>query len=72
MVLYHLKKYSPKSPKYIEAKNNLVKNVEKFYEGRNKIIKGFKNNIFQVYSMKHRKKDQNQNQMQNLCLKVKK
>ena len=49
MVLDHLKKYSPKSPKYINAKNNPVKNVKKIYEGRNKIIKEFKNNIFQVY-----------------------
>ena len=48
-VLYNLNKYSPKNPKYIEAKNNLLKNVEKFYEGRNKIIEGFKNNIFLVY-----------------------
>ena len=45
-VLYHLRKYSANNPKYIEAKNNLVKNVEKFYEGKNKIIEGFKNNIF--------------------------
>ena len=34
LVLYHLNKYTPKNPKYIEAKNNLVKNVEKFYDGR--------------------------------------
>ena len=48
-VLYNLNKYSPKNPKYIDAKNNLLKNVEKFYKGRNKIIEGFKNNIFPVY-----------------------
>ena len=26
-----------------------MKNVKNFYEGRNKIIEGFKNNIFPVY-----------------------
>ena len=41
---YNLNKYSTKNPKYIVAKN-----IEKFYEGRNKIIEGFKNNIFLVY-----------------------
>ena len=35
-VLFHLKKYTLKSPKYIEAKNNLVKNAEKFQEVRKK------------------------------------
>ena len=48
-VFYNLNKYSPKNTKYSEAKNDLVKNVENFYEGRNKIIEGFKNNIFLVY-----------------------
>ena len=48
-VLYNLNKYPPKNSKYIEAKNNLVKNVKTFYKGRNKIIEGFKNNIFPVY-----------------------
>ena len=48
-VLYNLNKYSPKNTKYIEAKNDLVKNEKKVYEGRNKIIEGFKNNIFPVY-----------------------
>ena len=39
-----------KNPKYIEAKNCYeMKNVKNFYEGRNKIIEGFKNNIFPVY-----------------------
>ena len=48
-VLYNLNKYSPKNTKYIEAKNDLVKNEKKVYEGRNNIIEGFKNNIFPVY-----------------------
>ena len=30
-VLYPLHKYSPKNPRYIEAKNNLVKNVKNSY-----------------------------------------
>ena len=47
-VFYNLNKYSPKNTKYTEAKNDLVKNVENFCEGRNKIIEGFKNNIFLV------------------------
>ena len=37
-ILYKLNKYSPKNPKYINAKNNLVRNVDNFFEGRNKII----------------------------------
>ena len=48
-ILYNLNKYSPKNPKYIESKNNLVKNVKNFCEGRNKTIEEFKNNIFPVY-----------------------
>ena len=39
-----------KNPKYIEAKKFYeMKNVKNFYERRNKIIEGFKNNIFPVY-----------------------
>ena len=45
-VLHLLKKYSPKHDKYVTLKNNLVDNVSKFYEGREKIIKGFKNVVF--------------------------
>ena len=63
-ILYNLNKCSPKNSKYIEAKNNLVKNVKNFNEGRNKIIEGFKNIIFWVYY--------NENQMKNLCSKMKK
>ena len=43
---YNLNKYSPKNPKYIEAKNNLLKNVKNFDKDRKKVIEGFKNNIF--------------------------
>ena len=35
--------------KYIQAKNNLVNNVENFYKGREKIIEGFKNEAFPFY-----------------------
>ena len=44
-----LKAYAPKDNKYIEAKNNLVNNVENFYNGREKIIEGFKNGAFPFY-----------------------
>ena len=40
-MFYNLNKYSPKNPKYIKAKNNLAKNVERLCERRNKIIDGF-------------------------------
>ena len=39
----------PRDNKYVEAKNNLVNNVENFYKGREKIIEGFKNGVFPVY-----------------------
>ena len=48
-VLHVLKKYSPKHDKYVTLKNNLVDNASKFYEGREKIIEGFKNGIFSFY-----------------------
>ena len=48
-MLPHLKIYNPRDNKYIEAKNNLVNNASKFYEGTAKIIEGFKNEIFPVY-----------------------
>ena len=48
-VLHLLKKYSPKHDKYVTLKNNLVDNVSKFYEGREKIIEGFKNEVFPFY-----------------------
>ena len=48
-MLHLLKKYSPKHDKYVTLKNNLVDNASKFYEGREKIIKGFENEIFPLY-----------------------
>ena len=44
-----LKGYAPRDNKYVEAKNNLVNNVENFYKGRQKIIEGFKNGVFPFY-----------------------
>ena len=43
-----LKGYAPRDNKYVEAKNKLINNVENFYKGREKIIKGFENKIFPV------------------------
>ena len=48
-MLHLLKKYSPKHDKYVTLKNNLVDNASKFYKGREKIIEGFKNEIFPFY-----------------------
>ena len=48
-MLHLLKKYSPKHDKYVTLKNNLVDNASKFYEGREKIIEGFKNEVFPLY-----------------------
>ena len=48
-MLHLLKKYSPKHDKYVALKNNLIDNVSKFYEGREKIIEGFENEIFPLY-----------------------
>ena len=45
-VMVALKAYAPRDNKYVEAKNNLVNNVEKFYKGREKIIEGFKTKVF--------------------------
>ena len=45
-ILDALNNYSPKAQKYIEAKNSLLNNAKNFYEGREKIIKGFKDGIF--------------------------
>ena len=45
-IINALKRYSSKSDKYIGAKDKLLNNVERFYEGREKIIVGFKNKIF--------------------------
>ena len=40
--------YTPKAQKYIEAKNKLLDNAKNVYEGREKIIEGFKNGIFSL------------------------
>ena len=41
-----LEYYTARNDKYTEAKNKLLKNVKKIYEGREKIAEGFKNRIF--------------------------
>ena len=48
-VISALKNYAPRDNKYVEAKNKLLNNVENFYKGREKIIEGFKNEIFPLY-----------------------
>ena len=48
-VLHVLKEYNPRHDKYVTLKNNLLENASKFYEGREKIIEGFKNGIFPLY-----------------------
>ena len=45
-VLVVLNKYTARDQKHIEAKNELLDNVENFYNRREKIIKGFKDGIF--------------------------
>ena len=45
-VLGVLSRYFPRDQKYIEAKNNLLNNATNFFRGREKIIEGFKNEIF--------------------------
>ena len=44
-----LKGYVTRNNRYVEAKNKLVNNVENFYKGREKIIKGFENKVFPLY-----------------------
>ena len=48
LILDTLNNYSPKTQKYIEAKNSLTNNAKNFYEGREKIIKGFKEKMFPI------------------------
>ena len=43
-----LNNYSTKDKKYIKAKNSLINNAKNFYEGRKKIIEGFKEGIFPI------------------------
>ena len=45
-VMGALKGYTPRDNKYVEAKNELVNNVENFYKERQKTIEGFKNGVF--------------------------
>ena len=45
-VLGVLSRYFPRDQKYIEAKNNFLNNATNFFRGREKIIEGFKNEIF--------------------------
>ena len=49
VVINALKNYAPRDNKYVEAKNKLLNNAKNFYEGREKIIEGFKNKIFSLY-----------------------
>ena len=48
-MLHVLKNHSAKYDGYVTLKNNLVDKVSKFYEGREKIIEGFKNGVFPFY-----------------------
>ena len=50
-ILAVLSNYTPKAQKYIKAKNKLLDNAKNFYEGRKKIIEGFKNGIFPLKSV---------------------
>ena len=45
-IIAALEKYTPRDDKYVEAKNKLLNYVKNFYEGREKIIEGFKNEIY--------------------------
>ena len=49
VVIAALKNYTRRDNKYVEAKNNLLNNAKSFYEGREKIIEGFKNRVFPLY-----------------------
>ena len=50
LILGVLNDYTPKAQKYVEAKNKLLDNAKNFYEGREKIIEGFKNGKFPLKS----------------------
>ena len=45
-----LNNYIPREEKYIEAKNSITNNAKNFYEGRETIIKGFKEKTFPLKS----------------------
>ena len=44
-LLDDLKKYNPRDEKHISAKDKFLKNIQNFYDGREMIIKVFKNKI---------------------------
>ena len=48
-ILGVLENYTPRNNMYAEAKNKLLNNAKKFYEGREKITEGFKNGVFPFY-----------------------
>ena len=59
-VIGALKKYIPRNNKYVEAKNKLLNNVKKFHEGREKIIEGFKTEVFPLYYNEHHEEEEEQ------------
>ena len=62
-----LSDYTPKRQKYIEAKNKLSDNVKKFYERREKIIKGFKDRIFLLnHDNKFEEKERYEEEIKNI------
>ena len=48
-IINSLDNYTSRNNKYVEAKNKLSNNAINFYNGREKIIEEFKNEIFAVY-----------------------
>ena len=56
-VLNVLRKYVPRRKEYINAKDKLSNKAKTFYKGREKIIEGFKNEIFPFLSDDGRFKD---------------
>ena len=72
-VLPVLKKYSPKHEKYVTLKNILVDNASTFYKGREKIIEGFKNEVFPLYydrkyeeQMKYEHEEKEENELMDM------
>ena len=49
-ILERLKKYKPRTEDNINDKNNVLKNANNFYDGREMIINAFKNKLFPFYS----------------------
>ena len=50
VIMNALKNHAPRDNKYVEAKNKLLNNAKNFYVGRQKIIEGFKNEMFPLYN----------------------